>query len=57
MNTRVGLIVLMALLLADEGEVERAVDLYALASHYPYVGNSRFRSERRTRGSSAPARG
>jgi tetratricopeptide (TPR) repeat protein len=32
----------MALLLADGGEVERAVELYALASRYPYVANSRW---------------
>jgi DNA-binding SARP family transcriptional activator/predicted ATPase len=31
-----------ALLLADRGEAERAVELYALASRYPYIGNSRF---------------
>jgi len=33
---------LMALLLADRGEVERAVELCALASRYPYVANSRW---------------
>jgi hypothetical protein len=32
----------VALLLADAGEVERAVELYALASRYPYVANSRW---------------
>jgi predicted ATPase len=32
----------IALLLADEGEVERAVELYALASRYPFVANSRW---------------
>jgi tetratricopeptide (TPR) repeat protein len=32
----------IALILADQGEAERAVELYALASRYPYVGNSRF---------------
>jgi predicted ATPase/DNA-binding SARP family transcriptional activator len=32
----------VALLLADQGEVERAVELYALASRYPYIGNSRY---------------
>jgi DNA-binding SARP family transcriptional activator/predicted ATPase len=31
-----------ALLLADAGEVERAVELYALASRYGLVGNSQF---------------
>jgi predicted ATPase/DNA-binding SARP family transcriptional activator len=31
-----------ALLLADAGEHERAVDLYALASRYPLVANSRW---------------
>lgn len=36
---------LMALLLADEGEGERAIELYALASRYPYVDNSRFRKD------------
>jgi tetratricopeptide (TPR) repeat protein len=32
----------IALLLADQGEGERAVELYALASRYPFVGNSRW---------------
>jgi tetratricopeptide (TPR) repeat protein len=32
----------VALLLAREGERERAVELYALASRYPYVGKSRL---------------
>jgi tetratricopeptide (TPR) repeat protein len=32
----------IALLLADEGQVERAVELYALASRYPYVANARW---------------
>jgi tetratricopeptide (TPR) repeat protein len=32
----------MALLLADQGEKERAVELYALASRYPFVANSRW---------------
>jgi predicted ATPase len=31
---------LIALLLADRGEVERAVEIYALASRFPFVGNS-----------------
>jgi len=31
-----------ALLLAGQGEPERAVELYALASRYPYLGNSRY---------------
>lgn len=31
---------LVALLLADQGEQERAVELYALASRYPFVANS-----------------
>jgi predicted ATPase/DNA-binding CsgD family transcriptional regulator len=31
-----------ALLLADEGEVERAIELYALASRHPFVANSRW---------------
>jgi tetratricopeptide (TPR) repeat protein len=31
-----------ALLLADQGELERAVELYALASCYPLVANSRW---------------
>jgi hypothetical protein len=30
----------IALLWADRGEVERAVELYALASRYPFVANS-----------------
>jgi predicted ATPase/DNA-binding SARP family transcriptional activator len=32
----------MALLLMDDGQVERAVELYALASSFPYVANSRW---------------
>ena len=32
----------IALLLADEGQTERAVELYALAFRYPYVANSRW---------------
>jgi tetratricopeptide (TPR) repeat protein len=32
----------VALLLADRGEVERAVELYALASRYPLVANSQW---------------
>jgi tetratricopeptide (TPR) repeat protein len=32
----------IALLLADQGETERAVELYALASTFPYVANSRW---------------
>ena len=32
----------IAILLADAGEHERAVDLYALSSRYPYVANSRW---------------
>ena len=32
----------VALLLADRGQVERAVELYALASRYPFVANSRW---------------
>jgi tetratricopeptide (TPR) repeat protein len=32
----------IALLLADAGEIERAVELYALASRYPFVANSRW---------------
>jgi hypothetical protein len=32
----------MALLLADEGQIERAVELYALASRYPFVAHSRW---------------
>lgn len=31
-----------ALLLAGQGEPERAVELYALASRHPYVANSRW---------------
>jgi len=30
----------MALLLADQGEIERAVELYALVTRYPHMGNS-----------------
>jgi hypothetical protein len=33
---------LLALLLADRGEVARAVELYALASRHPVVANSRW---------------
>jgi DNA-binding SARP family transcriptional activator/predicted ATPase len=32
----------MALLLANEGEIDRAVELYALASRYPFVAKSRW---------------
>jgi len=32
----------IALLLADERQIERAVELYALASRYPFVANSRW---------------
>ena len=32
----------IALLLADDGEVERAIELYALASRYQFVANSRW---------------
>jgi hypothetical protein len=32
----------IALLLADGGQIERAVELYAVASRYPYVANSRW---------------
>jgi predicted ATPase/tetratricopeptide (TPR) repeat protein len=32
----------IALLLADEAQIERAVELYALASRYPFVANSRW---------------
>ena len=32
----------IALLLVDRGEVERAVELYALACRYPFVANSRW---------------
>jgi hypothetical protein len=32
----------IALLLADQGEKERALELYALASRAPYVANSRW---------------
>ena len=33
---------MVALLLIDEGETERAIELYALASRYPFVANSRW---------------
>ena len=32
----------IALLLADQGEKERAVELYTFASRYPFVANSRW---------------
>jgi tetratricopeptide (TPR) repeat protein len=32
----------LTLVLADQGEGERAVELYALASRYPYVANSQW---------------
>jgi tetratricopeptide (TPR) repeat protein len=35
----------IALLLADEGEAERAMELYALASRYPFVANSAWFEE------------
>jgi predicted ATPase/DNA-binding SARP family transcriptional activator len=36
---------LTALLLVDRGELERAIELYALASRYGYVGNSRYHED------------
>ena len=36
----------MALLLADEGQLERAVELYATVSRYPLVSNSRLLADR-----------
>jgi tetratricopeptide (TPR) repeat protein len=38
-------IVAAAVCLAGEGQAERAVELYSLATRYPYVGNSRFRED------------
>ena len=35
----------IALLLAEQGEKERALELYAVASRYPYVANSRWFEE------------
>jgi tetratricopeptide (TPR) repeat protein len=35
-------LVTYALLLVDEGEMERAVELYSLTSRYPFVANSRW---------------
>ena len=32
----------LALLLVEEGQAEQAVELYALATRHPYLGNSRF---------------
>ena len=32
----------LSLLLADEGDVERAIELYAPASRYPFVSSSRW---------------
>jgi predicted ATPase/tetratricopeptide (TPR) repeat protein len=32
----------IALLMADQGEMDQAVELYALASRYPFVANSRW---------------
>ena len=32
----------LALLLGEQGQAERAVEVYALASRYPYVANSRW---------------
>jgi tetratricopeptide (TPR) repeat protein len=32
----------VAALLADQGEIERAVEVYALAARYPFVANSRW---------------
>jgi hypothetical protein len=32
----------VALLMAEQGQAERAVEIYALASRYPYVANSRW---------------
>jgi tetratricopeptide (TPR) repeat protein len=41
-SERLAPVVAAAALLADEGQVERAVELYALASQYPLVSNSRW---------------
>jgi tetratricopeptide (TPR) repeat protein len=35
----------MAMLLADEGQLERAVELYAMASRYPLMANSRLAAD------------
>jgi hypothetical protein len=32
----------IALILVDQGEAERAVEVYALAARYPFVANSRW---------------
>jgi predicted ATPase len=42
MPTSTDVLPMAALLLADGGRVERAVELYALASRYPHVANSRW---------------
>ena len=42
MPTSTHILPMAALLLADGGQVERAVELYALASRYPHVANSRW---------------
>jgi tetratricopeptide (TPR) repeat protein len=41
-NTTLQSLPAVALLVMDGGEVERAVELYALASRYPFVANSRW---------------
>jgi hypothetical protein len=38
----IGALPAVTLLLFDEGQLERAVELYALASRYPFVANSRW---------------
>jgi hypothetical protein len=41
-NSALQALAAMALLLLDDGETERAVELYALTTRYPYVANSRW---------------
>jgi predicted ATPase len=41
-NTALQSLPAMALLLVDDGQVERAVEMYALVSRYPYVAHSRW---------------
>jgi hypothetical protein len=42
LSQRLAPVVAAAALFADEGQAERAVELYALASRYPHVSNSRW---------------
>jgi len=41
-HSQIDSLLLVAMLLADQGEGKRAIEIYALAMRYPNVGNSRY---------------